>query len=139
MYPREVTGLVFADSSHEEMEWRDAAVAPQLDANWNNPVFLQNNGFLPDHKKLTWRANIPLIVLERSEKAPASAFPGLTQEQVDEINLLWHDFQVDLSKRSKLGQLRVIPNSGHFVHMDQPEAIADAIRDVVQRRGRDHV
>ena len=132
-YPKEVAGLVFVDSSHEEMEWRDAAVAPQFDPNWNNPEFLHNNGFLPDHQKLKWRTNIPLIDLERSEKAPASAFPGLTPEQVDAINALWHDFQVDLSQRSKAGQLRIVPNAGHFMHVDQPGAIADAIRDVVQQ------
>ncbi len=87
-YPKELGGLVFVDSSHEEMEWRDAAVAPQLDPNWNNQVFLHDNGFLPDQQKLTWKTNVPLIDLERSEKAPAAAFPGLTQEQVDAINSL---------------------------------------------------
>jgi pimeloyl-ACP methyl ester carboxylesterase len=133
LYAKEVAGLVFVDSSHEEMEWRDAAVAPKLDPNWDNPVFLRNNGFLPNHQKLAWRTNVPLIDLERSEKAPASAFPGLTQEQMDAINGLWHEYQVDLSKRSNSGQLRIVPNSGHFMHVDQPGAIADAIRDVVQQ------
>jgi pimeloyl-ACP methyl ester carboxylesterase len=131
-YTKEVAGLVFVDSSYEEMEWRDAAVAPNLDPDWDNPVFLRNNGFLSNHQKLTWKTNVPLIDLERSEKAPASAFPGLTQEQVDAINGLWHDYQVDLSKRSSSGQLRIVPHSGHFMHVDQPAAIADAIRDVVQ-------
>jgi pimeloyl-ACP methyl ester carboxylesterase len=132
-YVKEVAGLVFADSSHEEMVWRDAAVAPNLEPNWNNPVFLHNNGFLPDHQKLTWRTNVPLIDLERSKKAPASAFPGLTQQQVDALNALWHEYQVDLSNRSSSGQLRVVPDSGHLMHLDQPRAIADAIRDVVQQ------
>lgn len=132
-YVKEVAGLVFADSSHEEMEWRDAAVAPHFDPHWDDPTFLRNNGFLPDRQRLTWRADIPLIDLERSEKAPPSAFPGLTQEQVDAINALWHDYQVDLASRSRLGQHRIVANSGHFMHRDQPGAIADAIRDVVQQ------
>jgi len=102
-YPHEVVGLVLVDSSHEEMEWRDAAISPQIDPNWNNPVFLRDNGFLADHKKLTWHADIPLIDLERSEKVPLSAFPGLTQQQVDAINSEWHNFQVDLAERSKYG------------------------------------
>jgi pimeloyl-ACP methyl ester carboxylesterase len=130
-YPHEVAGLVFVDSAHEEMEWRDAAISPQIDPNWNNPVFLRDNGFLPDHQKLTWHADIPLIDLERSEKAPLSAFPGLTQQQVDAINSEWHNFQVDLASRSKYGRYGLVAGSGHMMHRQKPEAIADAIRDVV--------
>jgi pimeloyl-ACP methyl ester carboxylesterase len=132
-YPHEVAGLVFVDSSHEEMEWRDAAISAQIDPNWNNPAFLQENGFLPDHQKLTWRANIPLIVLERTEKPPPSAFPGLTEQQIDAINAEWHNFQVDLAGRSKYGELRLVTGSGHFMHQQRPDAIAEAIRDVVRQ------
>jgi pimeloyl-ACP methyl ester carboxylesterase len=137
-YPHEVGGLVFADSSHEEMEWRDAAISPQMDPNWNNPVFLRDNGFLPDHQKLTWHADIPLIDLERSDKVPLSAFPGLTQQQVDAINNEWHNFQVDLAKRSKHGEYRFVAGSGHMMHRQKPDAIADAIQDVVAELKRSH-
>lgn len=132
-YPHEVAGLVFVDSSHEEMEWRDAVISPQLDPNWNNPVFLQENGFLADHQKLTWHADIPLIDLERSEKVPHSAFPSLTQQQVDALNREWHNFQVDLAGRSKYGEYRMVAGSGHMMHRQKPQAIADAIVDVVRQ------
>lgn len=132
-YPAEVAGMVFVDSSHEEMQWRDAAIAPQFDPDWNNPVSLRENGFLPDHEKLTWHADIPLIVLERAEKVPPSAFPQLTQQQVDAINAEWHNFQVDLAGRSKYGQLRVVAGSGHRMHQQRPDAIAEAIGDVVKQ------
>jgi pimeloyl-ACP methyl ester carboxylesterase len=132
-HPQEVAGLVFVDSSHEEMEWRDAAISPQIDPNWNNPAFLRDNGFLPDHQKLTWHADIPLIDLERSEKVPHSAFPNLTQQQVDAINNEWHNFQIDLASRSKYGEYRLVAGSGHLMHRQKPEAIADAIRDVVKQ------
>ncbi|HMF64847.1 MAG TPA: alpha/beta hydrolase [Edaphobacter sp.] len=132
-YTHEVAGLIFVDSSHEEMEWRDAAISTQIDPNWNNPVFLRENGFLPDHQKLTWHADIPLIDLERSEKAPFAAFPGLTQQQVDAINSEWHNFQVDLAGRSKYGEYRLVADSGHMMHRQKPEAIADAIRDIVKQ------
>jgi pimeloyl-ACP methyl ester carboxylesterase len=129
-YPREVGGFVFVDSSHEEMEWRDAAISKQFDPDWNNPQYLRNNGFLPDHQKLTWHADIPLIVLERSEKIPPSAFPQLTPQQLDAINANWHNYQVDLAQRSKYGQLRVVANSGHRMNRQRPDAIAAAIEDV---------
>jgi pimeloyl-ACP methyl ester carboxylesterase len=131
-YPSEVTGLVFVDSAHEEMEWRDAAISKQLDPDWNNPVSLRQNGFLPDHQRLTWHADIPLIVLERTELPPCSAFPGFSQQQCDAMNSEWHNFQVDLSQRSKYGQLRSVPGAGHLMHRQRPDAIADAISDVVK-------
>jgi pimeloyl-ACP methyl ester carboxylesterase len=132
-HPREVAGLVFVDSAHEEQEWRDAAISPQFDPNWNNPQFLRDNGFLPDHQKLTWHADIPLIALERDEKVPPSAFPQLTPQQVDAINTDWHNYQVDLAARSKYGQLRVVAGSGHRMNQQRPDAIADAIQDVVKK------
>jgi pimeloyl-ACP methyl ester carboxylesterase len=138
-YPHEVAGLVFVDSSHEEMEWRDAAISQQLDTNWNNPAFLRDNGFLPDHQKLTWRADIPLIDLERSEKVPHSAFPNLTQQQVDALNSEWHNFQVDLASRSKYGKYRLVADSGHMMHRQKPEAIAEAIKDVVKEVKQTHL
>jgi hypothetical protein len=132
-YSHEVAGLVFVDSAHEEMEWRDAAISKQFDPNWNNPVSLRENGFLPVNEKLVWHADIPLIVLERAERAPCSAFPGLNQQQCDAINDEWHNFQVDLARRSKYGQLRSVAGSGHRMHQQRPDAIADAIRDVVKQ------
>jgi alpha/beta hydrolase fold len=132
-YSHEVAGLVFVDSAHEEMEWRDAAISKEFDPNWNNPVSLRENGFLPDNEKLAWHADIPLIVLERSERAPCSAFPGLNQQQCDGINDEWHNFQVDLAQRSKYGQLRAVAGSGHRMHQQRPDAIADAIQDVVKQ------
>jgi pimeloyl-ACP methyl ester carboxylesterase len=130
-YPHEIAGLVFVDSAHEEQEWRMAAISNQLDPNWNDPAFLQDNGYLPDHQKLAWHADIPLIVLERTETAPASAFPMLSPQQLDALNAEWHDHQVDLAKRSRYGQLRSVAGSGHFMHQQKPDAVAGAIQDVV--------
>jgi hypothetical protein len=115
------------------MEWRDAAISKEFDPDWNNPASLRDNGFLPDHVKLAWHADIPLIVLERSERAPCSAFPGLNQQQCDAINDEWHNCQVDLARRSKYGQLRSVAGSGHRMHQQRPDAIADAIQDVVKQ------
>ncbi len=138
-YPHEIAGLVFVDSAHEEQEWRMAAISKGQDPNGNNPEFLRENGFLPDHQKLTWHADIPLIVLERTEKPPCSAFPGLSQQQCDALNDEWHNHQVDLAGRSKYGQLRSVAGSGHFMHQQRPDAIADAIQDVVtQVRSKSH-
>jgi pimeloyl-ACP methyl ester carboxylesterase len=93
---------------------------------------LQRDGLLPPQQHLTWHDDVPIIVLERTDLPPCSAFPGLSQSQCDQINAAWHSFQVDMSRRSKYGQLRAVVGSGHAMHQQKPEAIAQAIRDVLE-------
>jgi pimeloyl-ACP methyl ester carboxylesterase len=130
-YPSEVAGFVFVDSAHEEMEWRDAAISTSFDAAWSNPQYLEENGLLPPKQHLAWHDDVPMIVLERRELPPCSAFPGLTQAQCDQINRAWHGFQVDLSRRSRYGQLRPVTGSGHLMQQQKPEAVSQAVSDVI--------
>ena len=130
-YPAEVAGFVFVDSAHEEMEWRDAAISTSFDPAWSNPQYLQENGLLPPKQQLAWHDDVPMIVLERTELPPCSAFPGLTQAQCEQINRAWHGFQVDLSRRSKYGELRPITGSGHLMQQQKPEAVSQAVSDVI--------
>ena len=130
-YPSEVAGFVFVDSAHEEMEWRDAAISSSFDPAWSNPQYLQENGLFPPKRHLAWHDDVPMIILERTELPPCSAFPGLTQAQCDQINRAWHDFQVDLSRRSRYGQLRPITGSGHLMQQQKPEAVSQAVSDVI--------
>src|SRR5882757_10397 len=131
-YPADVAGFVFVDSSHEEMIWRDAAIAPSFSGPDMDLKHLQREGLLPPQQQLTWHDDVPIIVLERGERAPCSALPGLTQTQCDQINDAWHSFQVDLSHRSKHAQLRIVAGAGHRMHQEKPEAIAQAIHDVLE-------
>jgi pimeloyl-ACP methyl ester carboxylesterase len=132
-YPSEVAGFVFVDSAHEEMEWRDAAISTSFDPAWSNAQYLQENGLLPPKRLLAWHDDVPMIILERTELPPCSAFPGLTQAQCDQLNRAWHDFQVDLSSRSRYGQLRAIAGSGHLMQQQKPEAISQAVSDVINQ------
>jgi pimeloyl-ACP methyl ester carboxylesterase len=93
---------------------------------------LQREGLLQPEQHLTWHDDVPIIVLERGERAPCNAFPGLTQTQCDQINDAWHSFQVDLSHRSKYAELRIVAGAGHRMHQEKPEAIAQAIHDVLE-------
>lgn len=69
--------------------------------------------------------DIPLVVLSR----------GLRQWPDDERgNLreaLWRELQTDLALRSALGAQLIARHSGHFIHLDQPELVVQAIRVVV--------
>lgn len=131
-YSADVAGFVFVDSSHEEAVWRDAAISPAFPGSDMDLKSLQREGLLPPQQHLTWHDDVPIIVLERGERAPCSAFPGLTQTQCDQINDAWHSFQVDLSHRSKYAELRIVAGAGHRMQQEKPEAIAQAIHDVLE-------
>jgi pimeloyl-ACP methyl ester carboxylesterase len=130
-FPSEVSGFVFADSAHEEQEWRDAAIAPSFSPGWNDAKGLRAEGMMLPEEHLTWRDDVPMVVLERSERAPCDAFPNLTLAQCNGINDAWHSFQVDLSHRSKYAQLRIVQGAGHRMVMQKPKAVAQAIQTVV--------
>jgi pimeloyl-ACP methyl ester carboxylesterase len=130
-YPTDVAGFVFVDSSHEEMMWRDAAISTAFSGPGDDLASLQHEGLLAPKQHLVWHDDVPIIVLERTVLPPCSAFPGLTQTQCDQINEAWHSFQVDLSHRSRHGQLRPVAGSGHAMQQERPDAIAQAISDVL--------
>jgi pimeloyl-ACP methyl ester carboxylesterase len=135
-YPTDVAGFVFADSSHEEMAWRDAAIAENFDPAWNDATNLHDNGLLPKNELSDWHDDVPMIVLERGERAPCEAFPGLSPQQCNGINDAWHSFQVDLAHRSKYAQLRIVSGAGHAMVAQKPEAVAQAIKDVLVEMGQ---
>ena len=71
---------------------------------------------------------MPLIVLAhgRPIQGPkkVSEATALGRERV------WTDLQKDLANRSTHGELRVAEQSEHNIHLDQPELVIQAIRDV---------
>ena len=132
-FPGDVGGFVFADSAHEEQEWRDAAIAPSFSPGWNDAKGLRAEGMLLPGEYLAWHDDVPIIVLERGERAPCDAFPNLTPAQCNGINDAWHSFQVDLSHRSKYAELRIVPGATHHMVMQKPEVVAQAIQDVIKQ------
>ncbi len=70
---------------------------------------------------------VPLIVLERGTRLwPAGAEGGAAEQA-------WHSAQADLARLTPHGELRTIPNVGHSPHVDRPDVVAAAIRELVQR------
>lgn len=70
----------------------------------------------------------PLIVLTRGNQEGA---PGVPAASVAAIEAAWkagHDRIAALSAR---GVSKVVPNTGHYIQIDQPEAVIDAVRRVV--------
>ena len=67
----------------------------------------------------------PVIVLSRSPRPDA----GEKRDRVDET---WLDLQRDLARTIGNSSLQIVPGSGHYIHLDRPDRIVDAIRTVVR-------
>jgi len=67
---------------------------------------------------------IPLIVLTRSrDDYPAAVAEVLSKEHKEQ--------QASLARLSSAGKQIVVPNSGHHIQLDAPDAVVTAIRDVL--------
>jgi pimeloyl-ACP methyl ester carboxylesterase len=134
-YPREVVGLVFVDSAHEEQALRLHELDPKgpgLD-----DVTAQLGFFVKPGERLEWRTELPLIVLGRGMPFPRKARDGsdsqanrMTEEQFASWDRIWRELQQDIAKRSTHGEFRLAEKSGHFIQREQPELVIRAIRDV---------
>ncbi len=96
---------------------------PLVQAHWSTPkAFLSMASHfenLPDsvveYARETFPPHVPLTVLS-AESAPVDAM----------------DEHVADSQRSLVGTHRVVPDSGHWIHLDQPEAVSEAVLEMVQ-------
>ena len=71
---------------------------------------------------------MPLVVLTASQPAKD---PGLTNAQNQAWQTLWMKGHDDIAALSSHGQNRVVPGSGHFIQLEQPQAVIDAVGEVV--------
>jgi pimeloyl-ACP methyl ester carboxylesterase len=125
-YPAEVSGLVFLDSSHEEQMWRLREVEP----NGPVPSGAMAEFFYPESgRRLDWRTTAPLVVIMQGKPGPPIA--GLTAAQDAGFKTVWRALQEDLAKRSPKTRFMIAKNSGHFIQLDEPELVIQAIRDVM--------
>ncbi len=113
-YPSEVGGLVLVASAHEEQNYKGCQEDYVLSMGAPPP-----DPFLPAGKHLAWAVDIPVIVIEAGQRPN----PQLAARM--------HEMQLDLARRSPRGELRVAERSGHMIFLDQPDAVVQAIRDVM--------
>lgn len=72
--------------------------------------------------------DMPLIVLSRVPQPPEP--PKMREAKIH----LWLQLHDELALLSTRGINRVVPNSGHYIQFDQPNAVIDAIHEVINAR-----
>jgi pimeloyl-ACP methyl ester carboxylesterase len=73
--------------------------------------------------------DLPLVVLTAGTR-PLQ--PGESASERANNSASWKAGHEKLAARSTRGESIVVPNAGHFIHIEQPEAVVAAIRKVVE-------
>ena len=83
---------------------------------------------------ITSLGDIPLIVLSQGK---TQQIPGLSAEVSREFEQIGQQMHVELAAQSSRGKRIVAEQSGHYIHIDQPELVIEAIREVVEAARRE--
>lgn len=70
----------------------------------------------------------PLIVLTHSKPTP---LPGLTPAQTAAADKAWNDGHDVIAAKSTHGSNTTVPNTGHYIEIDAPGAVIDAVKKIV--------
>jgi pimeloyl-ACP methyl ester carboxylesterase len=79
--------------------------------------------------------DLPLAVLSHDPDKPSNDLPP---ELAKSVNELWEKMQEDLVHLSNRGAQTVAKNSGHYIQIDRPDVVIDAIRSVVDQARQGH-
>ncbi|MEZ5995486.1 MAG: alpha/beta hydrolase [Hyphomonadaceae bacterium] len=71
---------------------------------------------------------IPLIVLTRGERST-----NMTEEQADTELRLWNELHTEVARLSSRGSHRIVQGAGHYIQLDQPDAVVGAVLEVVEQ------
>ena len=131
-FPDEVAGIVLVDASHEDEYNRLAALMPEQ----NRKEYLQHEGG-ENYENVDLLASADEIRRSASLK-PLPLFvvsaPGKRNSATDDASAKLHDeLQAALSRLLPNGSQVIAENSGHFVQLDRPELVTNAIRKTVEQ------
>ena len=74
---------------------------------------------------MRWTTDAPVAVLARGPRR------GTVSPRTAWLDGMWLDLQRDLATSVNNGSLQVVPDSGHYIHLDRPERVVTAIRTIV--------
>lgn len=74
--------------------------------------------------------DLPLAVLSHDPDKPSNDLPP---DLARSVNGLWERMQEDLAHLSSRGKQTVAKNSGHYIQLDRPDVVIEAIRNIVDQ------
>jgi pimeloyl-ACP methyl ester carboxylesterase len=149
MYPEDVAGLILVDPSNPDMPMAFATAYPTYSPDETTGITLNRISDLntfptPSIDGLDFNASteqvrqtgslgdIPLIVISANIDPDQWAMPGLTTEDTERMVTAMLKTQSDLAKLSSNGAFIVANTSHHFISLNDPQTIIDAIAQMVE-------
>lgn len=136
VYPDEVVGLVLVDSTHENQRERYRPLLPKE----------RQEEYLKEDKGNCERVDLIASAAEVRAAAPframplvvlSAAMPRPPDPRAAEMEKANREMQADLVRLAPRSKHIVLEDSGHFIQITRPDAVVNAIRDVVEAaRGR---
>ncbi len=81
--------------------------------------------------QLSTLGDVPLVVLSRGQTGMATGL-GISAEGVAQFKAAEDEMQAELAALSTRGKQIIAEECGHHIHIEQPELVIDAIREVVE-------
>ena len=133
-HPGDVAGLVFVDAIHPDLDRRIAGVLSPSEEAAREAALARNGEGMRFADLLTSDAQVlaagPLPPVRLVALRHGVSFdPGGRPDPA--VERLWTKLQRDLAARSPLGRYVRVPGSHHRIAEDHPEAVVDAITEVV--------
>jgi pimeloyl-ACP methyl ester carboxylesterase len=75
--------------------------------------------------------DLPLIVLSHGHFDPETMGADISAEIADQYEKAWQELQIELAALSSQGKRIVAEESGHNIHLEQPELVINAIQEVL--------
>lgn len=131
-YPKEVSGVIFVDCSHEnQFEDRvkrssskeiEIVKSQFIDAEQTFDELLISGKQVKEIREKDALRNIPIIILTADHKGEESA--AITQET-------WLNYQNDLVSLSDFSKHIIVEDCSHDMQQDKPQVVIDAIKELV--------
>jgi pimeloyl-ACP methyl ester carboxylesterase len=111
----------------------DAQAAYKATVRWQAAVASERQAIFyqsADETRATRRSfgDMPIIVLTHS---PYPKFKDESQEERDHRTLLWESLHLEVASMSTRGINEIVPNSGHYIQLEHPQIVVDAVNQAV--------
>jgi pimeloyl-ACP methyl ester carboxylesterase len=101
-----------------------------------NAAVIESSTFLAEYgnsssQKLKSLGDLPLIVLTRGLPDP---LPILSEQENAQYDATWHELQRELVGLSSNGRQVIAQHSGHYIQLDEPNLVIEAVRELVENK-----
>ncbi len=142
-HPDAVVGMVLVDTSHED-QFRlfEERLPPETWAEvsqffgTDNPERMDLQASSAEMAATSDLDDLPLVVIQADDQVTDAEAQGVSQAVADEVDMVNNELapllQAELANLSTNSTLIFAEGSGHFVHVDRPEVVIQAIRSLLQ-------